>query len=103
MTGRDEGSEMTSKRTYEDNAKFGKKGGKETKTRHGEDHFKKIGQAGGRKGGKTLKESTDPEHFSEIGGKGGRVTLERHGSDYFRQLALKRHQKNKAEAGDNEK
>ena len=72
---------MTSKRTYEDNAEFGKKGGETTRDRLGVDHYKKIGKAGG--------------------GKGGRTTLERHGSDYFRQLALKRHRKNKADTGEN--
>ncbi len=82
-TGREEGSEMTSKRTYEDNAEFGAKGGETTKARHGVDHYKKIGKAGAS--------------------KGGRATLERHGSDYFRQLALKRHQKNKANADESEK
>ena len=68
---------MTSKRTFEENAGYGKKGGETTKAVHGVDHYKKIGKAGGR--------------------KGGRATLEKHGTDYFRQLALKRHQKNKVD------
>ena len=74
---------MTSKRTHEENAEFGKKGGETTKARHGVAHYKKIGQTGAS--------------------KGGRATLKRHGSDYFRQLALKRHQKNKTNADKNEK
>ena len=45
----------------------GRKGGRQTKARHGEDFYKQIG----KKGGETTKERHGPQHYEKIGRKGG--------------------------------
>ena len=74
---------MTSKRSYEENAKFGAKGGKATKAKHGQEHYTKIGRQGGLKGGKGA------DHV-KAGKAGGKAVKAKYGPNYFRQIALKR-------------
>ena len=45
----------------------GRKGGRATKARHGDDFYKVIG----RKGGETTKERHGPDFYEKIGRKGG--------------------------------
>lgn len=49
----------------------GRKGGRVTKERYGEDHFGRIGKMGGKKGGETTKDRYGSEFFQKIGRIGG--------------------------------
>ncbi|HEX5579409.1 MAG TPA: hypothetical protein VFY43_07065 [Candidatus Limnocylindria bacterium] len=50
----------------------GRKGGRATRARYGQEFFAQIGQ----KGGKAVSQRYPPEHFQEIGRKGGRRVAE---------------------------
>lgn len=52
-------------------AEAGRKGGKTTKERYGEEHFGRIGKIGGKKGGETTKERYGSEFYQKIGRMGG--------------------------------
>ena len=52
-------------------AEAGRKGGRRTKERYGEDHFGRIGRIGGKKGGETTKERYGSEFYQKIGRVGG--------------------------------
>ena len=52
-------------------AEAGRKGGKTTKQRYGEEHFGRIGKIGGKKGGETTKERYGSEFYQKIGRLGG--------------------------------
>jgi hypothetical protein len=52
-------------------AEAGRKGGKTTKERYGEEHFGRIGKIGGKKGGETTKERYGSEFYQKIGRLGG--------------------------------
>ena len=52
-------------------AEAGRKGGKTTKQRYGEEHFGRIGKIGGKKGGETTKERYGSEFYQRIGRLGG--------------------------------
>ncbi len=53
-------------------AEAGRLGGMKTKERHGEDHFRRIGRAGGSKGGATTRDRYGVEHYKKIGSLGGK-------------------------------
>ena len=50
----------------------GRKGGRATRARYGQEFFAQIGQ----KGGKAVSQRYPSEHFQEIGRKGGRRVAE---------------------------
>ena len=52
-------------------AEAGRKGGKTTKERYGDEHFGKIGRIGGKKGGETTKRRYGSEFYQKIGRIGG--------------------------------
>ena len=52
-------------------AEAGRKGGRTTKQRYGEEHFGRIGKIGGKKGGETTKERYGSEFYQKIGRLGG--------------------------------
>lgn len=52
-------------------AEAGRKGGRTTKQRYGEEHFGRIGKIGGKKGGETTKERYGSEFYQRIGRLGG--------------------------------
>ena len=52
-------------------AEAGRKGGRTTKERYGEEHFGRIGKIGGKKGGETTKRRYGSEFYQQIGRKGG--------------------------------
>ncbi|CAN5561756.1 hypothetical protein BH24ACT26_BH24ACT26_00430 [soil metagenome] len=52
-------------------AEAGRKGGKTTKERYGEDHFGRIGRIGGKKGGETTKQRYGTGFYQRIGRIGG--------------------------------
>jgi hypothetical protein len=52
-------------------AEAGRKGGRTTKERYGEEHFGRIGKIGGKKGGETTKQRYGPEFYQRIGRLGG--------------------------------
>ncbi len=52
-------------------ADAGRKGGKTTKERYGDEHFGRIGRIGGKKGGETTKNRYGSEFYQKIGRKGG--------------------------------
>jgi general stress protein YciG len=52
-------------------AEAGRKGGRTTKERYGEEHFGRIGKIGGKKGGETTKERYGSEFYQKIGRLGG--------------------------------
>jgi uncharacterized protein len=52
-------------------AEAGRKGGRTTKERYGEEHFGRIGKIGGKKGGETTKERYGVEFYQKIGRLGG--------------------------------
>jgi general stress protein YciG len=52
-------------------AEAGRKGGRTTKERYGEDHFGRIGRIGGKKGGETTKRRYGSEFYQKIGRLGG--------------------------------
>lgn len=60
--------QATSKMTR---AEAGRKGGRTTKDRYGEDHFGRIGRIGGKKGGETTKQRYGSEFYQKIGRIGG--------------------------------
>lgn len=49
----------------------GRKGGKTTKARYGDEHFGRIGKIGGKKGGETTRERYGSEFYQKIGKLGG--------------------------------
>lgn len=49
----------------------GRKGGKTTKERYGDEHFGRIGKIGGKKGGETTKQRYGSEFYQKIGRIGG--------------------------------
>lgn len=53
-------------------AEAGRLGGLKTKERHGEDHFRRIGRAGGSKGGATTRDRYGTDHYKKIGSLGGK-------------------------------
>jgi general stress protein YciG len=59
------------KKTKMSRSEAGRKGGKATKERYGEEHFGKIGKIGGKKGGETTKERYGSEFYQKIGRLGG--------------------------------
>ena len=64
------GSQATEPRKMS-RAEAGRKGGKTTKERYGEEHFGRIGKIGGKKGGETTKERYGSEFYQKIGRLGG--------------------------------
>lgn len=52
-------------------AEAGRKGGRTTKERYGDEHFGRIGRIGGKKGGETTKERYGSEFYQRIGRLGG--------------------------------
>ena len=52
-------------------AEAGRKGGRTTKERYGDEHFGKIGRIGGKKGGETTKQRYGSEFYQKIGRIGG--------------------------------
>ncbi len=52
-------------------AEAGRKGGKTTKERYGDEHFGRIGRIGGKKGGETTKQRYGSEFYQKIGRIGG--------------------------------
>ena len=64
------GSQVTEPRKMS-RAEAGRKGGKTTKERYGEEHFGRIGKIGGKKGGETTKERYGSEFYQKIGRLGG--------------------------------
>ena len=52
-------------------AEAGRKGGKTTKERYGDEHFGRIGRIGGKKGGETTKKRYGSEFYQKIGRLGG--------------------------------
>lgn len=52
-------------------AEAGRKGGKTTKDRYGDEHFGRIGRIGGKKGGETTKRRYGSEFYQKIGRIGG--------------------------------
>ena len=52
-------------------AEAGRKGGKTTKERYGDEHFSRIGRIGGKKGGETTKRRYGSEFYQKIGRIGG--------------------------------
>lgn len=52
-------------------AEAGRKGGKTTKARYGDEHFGRIGRIGGKKGGETTKQRYGSEFYQKIGRIGG--------------------------------
>jgi general stress protein YciG len=52
-------------------AEAGRKGGRTTKNRYGEQHFGRIGRLGGKKGGETTKQRYGKTFFQKIGRIGG--------------------------------
>lgn len=52
-------------------AEAGRKGGRTTKQRYGDEHFGKIGRIGGKKGGETTKQRYGSEFYQRIGRLGG--------------------------------
>jgi uncharacterized protein len=52
-------------------AEAGRKGGRTTKDRYGEEHFGRIGRIGGKKGGETTKSRHGTEFYQRIGKIGG--------------------------------
>lgn len=52
-------------------ADAGRKGGKTTKERYGDEHFGRIGKIGGKKGGETTKGRYGSEFYQRIGKIGG--------------------------------
>ncbi len=52
-------------------AEAGRKGGRTTKQRYGEQYFGRIGKIGGKKGGETTKQRYGTEFYSRIGRIGG--------------------------------
>ncbi len=62
---------MEEKRTKMSRAEAGRKGGRTTKSRYGEDHFGRIGKIGGKKGGETTKSRYGSEFYQKIGKIGG--------------------------------
>ena len=52
-------------------AEAGRKGGRTTKERYGEEHFGRIGRIGGKKGGETTKQRYGSEFYQKIGRLGG--------------------------------
>ena len=52
-------------------AEAGRKGGKTTKERYGDEHFGRIGRIGGKKGGETTKRRYGSEFYQKIGRIGG--------------------------------
>ena len=62
------GSTMPSKMSR---AEAGRKGGKTTKERYGDEHFGRIGRIGGKKGGETTKKRYGSEFYQKIGRLGG--------------------------------
>ena len=62
---------MDQKQSKMTRAEAGRKGGRATKDRYGEDHFGRIGRIGGKKGGETTKERYGSEFYQKIGRIGG--------------------------------
>jgi general stress protein YciG len=52
-------------------AEAGRKGGRTTKDRYGDEHFGRIGRIGGKKGGETTKRRYGSEFYQKIGRIGG--------------------------------
>ncbi len=52
-------------------AEAGRKGGRTTKERYGEEHFGRIGRIGGKKGGETTKQRYGTGFYQRIGRIGG--------------------------------
>lgn len=52
-------------------AEAGRKGGRRTRERYGEEHFGRIGRIGGKKGGETTKRRYGSEFYQKIGRVGG--------------------------------
>jgi general stress protein YciG len=52
-------------------AEAGRKGGRTTKQRYGDEHFGRIGRIGGKKGGETTKQRYGTEFYQKIGRIGG--------------------------------
>ncbi len=52
-------------------ADAGRKGGRTTKDRYGEEHFGRIGKIGGKKGGETTKRRYGTDFYQKIGRLGG--------------------------------
>jgi hypothetical protein len=52
-------------------AEAGRKGGRTTKARYGEEHFGRIGRIGGKKGGETTKQRYGTGFYQRIGRIGG--------------------------------
>lgn len=52
-------------------AEAGRKGGRTTKRRYGDEHFGRIGRIGGKKGGETTKQRYGTEFYQKIGRIGG--------------------------------
>ncbi|HEX2234995.1 MAG TPA: hypothetical protein VHK89_01865 [Actinomycetota bacterium] len=52
-------------------AEAGRKGGRTTKARYGEEHFGRIGRIGGKKGGETTKARYGTGFYQRIGRIGG--------------------------------
>jgi uncharacterized protein len=63
--------EATTQPTKMSRAEAGRKGGKTTKERYGDEHFGKIGRIGGKKGGETTKRRYGSEFYQKIGRIGG--------------------------------
>ena len=70
VIGTENGSQATEPRKMS-RAEAGRKGGKTTKERYGEEHFGRIGKIGGKKGGETTKERYGSEFYQKIGRLGG--------------------------------
>ena len=70
-TTREENSSPTPQPRKMSRAEAGRKGGRTTKQRYGEEHFGRIGKIGGKKGGETTKERYGSEFYQRIGRLGG--------------------------------
>ena len=64
-------TESTSTSSKMSRAEAGRKGGKTTKERYGDEHFGRIGRIGGKKGGETTKRRYGSEFYQKIGRIGG--------------------------------
>ena len=62
---------MSTERDKMSSAEAGRKGGRTTKQRYGEEHFGRIGRIGGKKGGETTKQRYGTGFYQRIGRIGG--------------------------------
>ncbi len=60
-----------------------KRGGAATKAKYGSEHFRKLGQAGGKR----TVEVLGPAGLSEAGKKGGKAVLDKYGLEHLHEIA----------------